>query len=416
MSLPTTYKLAELFCGPGGLATGALLSNIEINGTIHTIQPAWANDIDEDTCKTYAANIKHAQLSEVGSSVVCGDVTKITSFRKIKFDALAFGFPCNDFSAVGETKGFEGKYGPLYTHGVRAIDSQNPYWFLAENVGGLRNANEGKAFETILHDMEHCGKHGYFLTAHLYRFEEYGVPQARHRIIIVGIRNDLGVRYKVPAPITSELKKQTSCKKAIETPPISPDASNNERTKQSKTVEDRLMCIPPGENAWFLDKVLALSDADLTKTMLRIDTFKQHFPSAKTSESIRRIIKDIRLNVKSARMSQIYKRLNPSKPSYTITGSGGGGTHVYHWSDPRALTNRERARLQTFDDSFIFIGNKESVRKQIGMAVPPQGAKHIFKAILMTLAGIKYKTVKANLYETGLKPIELTAILNDKEE
>ena len=53
----------------------------------------------------------------------------------------------------------------------------------------------------------------------------------------------------------------------------------------------------------------------------------------------------------------IYKRLDPSKPSYTVTGSGGGGTHIYHWDEPRALTNRERARLQTFPDKFIFYGN-----------------------------------------------------------
>ena len=92
-------------------------------------------------------------------------------------------------------------------------------------------------------------------------------------------------------------------------------------------------------------------------------------------------------------MSMIYKRLDPEKPSYTITGSGGGGTHVYHWKENRALTNRERARLQTFPDNFIFEGSKESVRKQIGMAVPVKGAKIIFDSILKTFAGIDYLSV-----------------------
>ena len=92
-------------------------------------------------------------------------------------------------------------------------------------------------------------------------------------------------------------------------------------------------------------------------------------------------------------MSQIYKRLDPDKPAYTITGSGGGGTHVYHWSEPRALTNRERARLQTFPDDYYFIGSKESVRKQIGMAVPVDGARIIFEAVLKTFAGIEYESV-----------------------
>ncbi len=94
----------------------------------------------------------------------------------------------------------------------------------------------------------------------------------------------------------------------------------------------------------------------------------------------------LKLQMKSgATISQIYKRLHPDKPSYTVTGSGGGGTHLYHWDEPRALTNRERARLQTFPDDFRFFGGKESVRKQIGMAVPPVGAEVIFRAIINTL-------------------------------
>jgi DNA (cytosine-5)-methyltransferase 1 len=96
-------------------------------------------------------------------------------------------------------------------------------------------------------------------------------------------------------------------------------------------------------------------------------------------------------------MSQIYKRLDPKKPSYTITGSGGGGTHVYHWSEHRALTNRDRARLQSFPDNFVFEGSKESVRKQIGMAVPPVGARAIISAVLKTFAGIPYESVESKL-------------------
>ena len=79
---------------------------------------------------------------------------------------------------------------------------------------------------------------------------------------------------------------------------------------------------------------------------------------------------------------------------YTITGSGGGGTHCYHWSEPRALTNRERARLQTFPDNYKFEGSKESVRKQIGMAVPVKGAKIILESILKTLYSVDYPSVE----------------------
>ena len=101
------------------------------------------------------------------------------------------------------------------------------------------------------------------------------------------------------------------------------------------------------------------------------------------------------MKVKGAKISQIYKRLNPTKPAYTVTGSGGGGTHIYHYDEPRALTNRERARLQTFPDDYVFEGSKESVRKQIGMAVPQKGARVIFEAILKTFAGISYESIDA---------------------
>ena len=244
--------------------------------------------------------------------------------------------------------------------GVRALEHFRPKWFLAENVGGLRNANDGRAFQTILKELQDVG---YAITPHLYRFEEYGVPQARHRIIIIGIRADIPVTFKVPAPFSKPLR---TCKEAVEKPPIPADAPNNERTKQATWVIERLKHIKPGENAFTAD-------------------LPEH----------------LKLNVKGAKISQIYKKLDPNKPAYTITGSGGGGTHVYHWSEDRALTNRERARLQTFPDDFIFLGSKESVRRQIGMALPPLGSQVIFDATLKCFAGIDYLSVKPNITPTG---------------
>lgn len=353
MKKSIVFRLAELFCGPGGLSLGAMLSSvIDQNGSIYSIKPIWANDIDEDTCKTYIRNI-HPK------NVICAPVETINFEEIPQFDVLAFGFPCNDFSVVGEHKGFNGKYGPLYTYGIKAINTHNPKWFIAENVTGLQSANEGKAFTKILGDLENAGK-GYNLTSHLYKFEDYGVPQTRHRIVIVGIRKDLNLHFKVPAAITAN--NYVTAKQALENPPIPIDALNHEITSQANNVIERLKHIPPGENAWYSG-----------------------------------LPEYLRLNVKSAQMSQIYKRLHPDKPSYTITGSGGGGTHGYHWKEHRALTNRERARIQTFPDSFIFEGLKESVRKQIGMAVPPLGVKTIIEAVLKTFAGVKYQWIPAKL-------------------
>lgn len=157
-------------------------------------------------------------------------------------DALAFGFPCNDYSVVGEQKGMDGIFGPLYSYGVKALKLFKPQWFLAENVGGLRNANEGKAFTKILAELREAG---YTLTPNLYKFEDYGIPQARHRVIIVGIRNDLDVTYHVPSP-APYANVDNTCRTAIENPPIPKDAPNNELTKQSATVVKRLGYIKPG--------------------------------------------------------------------------------------------------------------------------------------------------------------------------
>ena len=344
------FRLGELFCGPGGLAYAAITA--KISDPEYKIVHKWANDYDLDTCNTYRRNI----CPNDEDSVIWGDVRKLDIEPLGDIDALAFGFPCNDFSVVGEQKGFDGTFGPLYTYGVKVLKRYQPLWFLAENVGGLKSANEGKAFEKIQQDLV---KAGYKIYPNLYKFEEYGVPQARHRVIIVGIRKDLPFEFKIPSPEPYK-NIDVTCRTAIEMPPIPENAANNELTKQSAQVVERLTYIKPGENAF---------TADLPERL--------------------------QLNVKGAKISQIYKRLDPDKPAYTVTGSGGGGTHIYHYSEPRALTNRERARLQTFPDDYIFEGSKESVRKQIGMAVPSKGAKVIFEAILNTFAGISYESVEA---------------------
>ena len=120
-------------------------------------------------------------------------------------------------------------------------------------------------------------------------------------------------------PQPTHIKNYVSVKEVLENPGISTNMANHEMPISSTTVIERLKHIKPGENVW---------NADLPK--------------------------HLQLNVKGAKLSQIYKRLHPKKPSYTLTGSGVGGTHGYHYKEPRPLTNRERARIQTFPDKFIF--------------------------------------------------------------
>lgn len=383
------FRKGELFCGPGGLALGAKVASFMENGEEYGVQHAWANDYDYSACRTFARNICESgeeiitddenDILQGNASIICKDVRKLNIELLPPIDAFTFGFPCNDFSNVGEKKGFNGEFGPLYTYGVSVLRHHSPQWFLAENVGGLSNANDGNAFTKILQDLsdENLNEYGgYNIVPHYYKFEEYGVPQARHRIIIVGIRRDLGLTFNVPAPTTPRKEEYKTSRHVFENGNYDFEGNvkdalyNNELTKHPASTIRRLEAIPPGENAWYEG-----------------------------------IPEELRLKVKGAKLSNIYKRLHPDMPAYTVTGSGGGGTHMYHYDIPRALTNRERARLQTFPDSYVFEGGKEDVRRQIGMAVPPMGANIIIRAILNTFAGIEYDSVPAKWNIDDIKDI-----------
>ena len=288
----------ELFCGPRGLSKGALLASAMHDNI--SIEHSWATDIDEDACKTYALNI----CGDVNADSVHPDDIRNPSHFKINslpyVDILSFGFPCNDFSIVGEKMGIKGKYGPLYSYCANALNAIKPKVFVAENVGGITSSNQGKAFELILESFVEAG---YRLTVNKFKFENYGVPQKRHRIVIVGFRNDTSYKFEVPSQFETPY---ITAKEALENPPIN-GASNHEYTQNTPKVMERLSWIDEGKNIWqAMDK--------------------KGFPSR------------LKLNVKGARLSQIYRRLNSNEPAYTITGSGGGGTHVYHWKENRALT------------------------------------------------------------------------------
>ena len=315
----------------------------------------WANDFDRDSCNTYINNI----CPQAPSSVICSDVRNVDLKHLGAIDAFAYGFPCNSFSSVGEHKGIANKkFGQLYWFGVEVLRYYHPKFFIAENVSGIRSAGSND-FEIILNDMRESG---YQLTTNLYKAEEYGIPQTRHRVIIVGIRDDLKISFKVPDP--NKYAKDVSASTALANIPV--DASNNEQKKLSDKVVERLSYIEPGQNVWQAEKSGRLPLELQIKTRTRI--------------------------------SQIYRKLHPNRPSYTLTASGGGGTAGYHWTN-RELTNRERARLQTFPDTYEFVGNYASVRKQIGMAVPCRLSKIVFSAVLNSFRGIDYPSVKANLYE-----------------
>ena len=350
------FKLGELFCGPGGIACGAM--NAKSDDGLFSVEHVWANDYDPDTCATYRKNI----CPNDPESVHCGDVRELNISSLGEIDAFCYGFPCNSFSNVGEHKGLANeKFGQLYWYGIEVLKQYKPKWFLAENVSGIRSAGSGD-FQIILDDMKAAG---YKLNVNLYKAEQYGIPQTRHRVIIIGIRDDIPVEYHVPDP-AQFINCDISSRTALANIPF--NVTNHEKRNLSEKVTKRLSLINAGENVWQAEERLG-----------------DKFP------------KELRINTKT-KISQIYRKLDPEKPAYTVTAAGGGGTFMYHWTD-RELTNRERARIQTFPDDYEFIGNYSSVRKQIGMAVPCKLAEIVITAVLNSFAGINYPWVKPNLEE-----------------
>lgn len=220
---------------------------------------------------------------------------------------------------------------------------------MAENVKGLLTANKKKAIEQIIKDFQSI-EPGYIVIPHLYNFADYGVPEFRERVLIVGIRVDTGFDFVHPAPTHGPqegLLPWVTVGDAfvgVENVP-----NNNEHLRVTQRTQTIIGMIPEGGN--FTD-----------------------------------IPEDSPYYVHGM-ISHVYRRINRSEPSKTIIAAGGGGTWGYHYPEPRPLTNRERARIQSFPDDFVFYGSTTEVRRQIGNAVPPVGVHAIAMALKPLFTG-----------------------------
>ena len=329
-----SIRVLSLFSGCGGLDLGF---HLEGYTTI------WANDFNHWACETFRRNF--------GDVIVEGDVEQIDPYKKKKVpdcDIILGGFPCQDFSLLWKQPGLNGERGNLYKSFLRFIDAKKPKAFIAENVKGLLTANKGKAIRQIIRDFENIAP-GYVVKPKLYNFADFGVPQFRERVLFVGVRVDTGFNFEHPHPThgplagTPYFTSGEAIRGALDVP------YNNERINIAPKTKALLELIPEGGN--FTD-----------------------------------VPPDNPLYVKGM-ISHVYRRLKLDEPSKTIIAAGGGGTWGYHYPEPRPLTNRERARLQSFPDDFIFEGSIAEVRRQIGNAVPPQGVRAVAKALLPLFSG-----------------------------
>ncbi len=319
----TRLTLGELFCGAGGMSLGA-------HGAGFSVQ--WGIDNSRHAIATY--NHNHG----------CGilqDVRKVDFAAMPAVDVLAFGFPCNDFSVVGRCEGVGGKYGGLYRECIRAVSELKPDCFVAENVLGIK-----KYLPKIMDDF---GKLEYDLYVKKLEALNYGVAQTRRRYFIVGQRRDLQLPpYRFPAGSHAD----TSAGTALQG--LTGKEANQERRSVGELSLERLSYIKAGDNGMRSN----LPDHLWPKRMIRM--------------------RERGLGL----FACWYRRIHPDRPSFAILASGGAPELLWHYDEPRPLTNRELARLHSYPDCYEFKGGVENVKSQIGMSVPPRMAQAVFKNLL----------------------------------
>jgi len=314
----SAYSITSLFTGCGGLDLGFTGGFMALGKKYakRNFEIAWANDIDEAACVTYRKYFKQ--------DIVCGDITRILDnkhnamFDKLmpsKVDIILGGFPCQDFSHAGKRKGFNSRRGLLYQSMAEVIKRTKPVLFVAENVRGLLTINGGEAIQTIIKDFE---KLGYHVNYKLLMAADYGVPQTRERVVIIGTRADKLPKFEHDDYPKTILKKENriSLKQVI---------GDLERAKEGEVVN-------------------------------------HYWSRAKKNKG------------------QGNSVVLADKPGPTMRTEHHGNIE-YHWNGKRRLSAREAARIQSFPDDFVFYPSTSSAYKQIGNAVPPVLAWHVATAI-----------------------------------
>ena len=299
-------KVVSLFSGAGGFDLGFRQAGHEI---------IWANDLFIDAVNTYKCNLGH--------HIVCGDISNIPVSDIPDSDIIIGGFPCQGFSVANTKRTEKDERNVLYREFVRIIQAKQPKFFVAENVKGLLNLCKGKVFEMILADFE---KAGYRVDKMVLNAADYGVPQKRERVIIVGIRNDIVFNYVYPKETHSQhtvkgRRPWVGVGKALEKIP-DPDIPHN------------------------------LKNHGYSKYKLRFNGYIGH------------------------------RFIDPNAPAPTVTARGddkGGVVVLHHPNNARRMSCRELATVQGFPINYEFCGTRSSIYRQIANAVPPPLGKAVAK-------------------------------------
>jgi DNA (cytosine-5)-methyltransferase 1 len=330
-----TYTLMELFAGGGGLAIG--LENAGLKSIL-------LNEINRDACATLRKNRPHW-------NIVSGDVAQVDfTVFKGDVDVVTGGFPCQAFSYAGKKLGLEDARGTLFYEFGRALKEVQPAMFIAENVRGLLTHDNGQTIEGMIAVFESLGYD--VLPPTVLKAIFHRVPQKRERVIIVGLKKELGLEFEFPRPhkdiytVKDALKKGRLFDNDV---PSSPGQGYPARKKEI------MAAVPPG--GYWRDLPLDVQKEYMMKSF--------YLGGGKTG---------------------MARRMSWEEPCLTLTcNPAQKQTERCHPDETRPFTVREYARIQTFPDDWEFTGSISSQYAQIGNAVPVNLAEEIGYSIVRSL-------------------------------
>lgn len=297
-------RVVSLFSGAGGLDLGFVQAG-------HTI--VWANDLYSDAVQTYRQNI--------GDHIICENIMEVDANDIPDCDIVIGGFPCQGFSVANTKRNESDERNVLYKELVRIIRSKKPKFFLAENVKGLMSFSKGQVFKMILSDFESLG---YKVVPKLLNAADFGVPQKRERVVIVGVREDVDFHFSFPTPTHSE--------------------NGDVGTLPWVGVGAALASLPDP------DQPNDLFNHEYSKYKLTFNGYLGH------------------------------REIQPLKPAPTVTARGddkGGVVVLHHPDNQRRMSCRELATVQGFPINYNFFGKRSSVYRQIANAVPAPMARAV---------------------------------------
>lgn len=410
----STKNVISLFAGAGGMDLGFKKAGFNI---------IWANDFEKDAVATYKKNI--------GDHIILGDITKIDIENELpdeeEVDLVIGGFPCQGFSVNNTKRNMKDKRNFLYLELLKVIKYKKPKFFVAENVKGLLSMENGKIINMIVKDFE---KLGYKVDYRLLNAADYGVPQARERVIIIGNRINVDNPFPVISHVApddnlsffnyeedenlvnhitvaeaigflSEIEIQNG--KVYDY--ITVDGRKIYNHVASTKVEDkffgRKFTVNQHEICDYLKYYRDNSDWTTKKIdehfgykhtaghWFRKDNQSGSIPKPSDWWELKKILKfdnkfDEQVTTfveKNIKFEQSLRITNWDRPSDTITAT----QPEIHVNKTRRLSARECAILQTFPDEFIFTGALNSIYRQIGNAVPVLLAQKIAEEIKKVL-------------------------------